>query len=301
VSSSPPTVEAIIVSFNTRELLGDCLRPIEAHRPAGDVAELRVTVVDNGSTDGSAAMVLEAFPHVSLIDAGGNLGFAGANNLAIARSTSEYVLLLNSDTVLVGDLVRPLLRVLEDDERIAIVGPRLVYPDGEIQASSETFPTLSFELARVLRQSKLSVLLRSVIDMEALLSSARAPSFGPADGPRPAEFLWATCWLMRRHEAAALGLFDETYVTYDEDLDVCRRLHDAGRAVALVPDVVLTHIGGRSSTPAEKLRMMRRGRARYYRKHRGALASLAYRVGIGTLQRARLARRHRRATFTPDR
>ena len=140
-----------------------------------------------------------------------------------------------------------------------------------------------------------------MVDLEALLSSARAPSFGPADGPRPAEFLWATCWLMRQRDAAALGLFDETYVTYDEDLDVCRRLHDAGRAVALVPDVVLTHIGGRSSTPAEKLRMMRRGRARYYRKHHGVMASAAYRVGIGTLQRARLARRHRRGSFTPDR
>ncbi len=75
-------------------------------------------------------MVSEAFPDVTLIDAGGNLGFAGANNLAIARSTSEYVLLLNSDTVLVDDVVGPLLRVLERDERIAIAGPRLVYPDG---------------------------------------------------------------------------------------------------------------------------------------------------------------------------
>ena len=105
-------------------------------------------------------MVSEAFPDVTLIDAGGNLGFAGANNLAIARSTSDHVLLLNSDTVLMEDVVGPLLRVLEGDERIAIAGPRLVYPDGEIQASSETFPTLRFELARVLRQSKLSLLLR---------------------------------------------------------------------------------------------------------------------------------------------
>ena len=301
MSSSPPTVEAIIVSFNTRDLLANCLRSIDAHRPGADVAELRVTVVDNGSTDGSADMVSDAFPHVSLINVGRNLGFARANNLAIGRSTSDYVLLLNSDTVLIQDVVGPLLRVLDGDERVAIVGPRLIYPDGEIQTSSETFPTLSFELARVLRQSKLSRLLRPVVDLEAVLSAARGPSFGTADGPRPAEFLWATCWLMRRHDAVALGLFDETYVTYDEDLDVCRRLRNAGRGVALVPDVRLTHVGGRSSTPAGKLRMMRRGRARYYRKHHGALASGMYRVGIGTLERARLARRDRRASFTPDR
>ena len=151
--SSPPTVEAIIVSFNTRDLLEDCLRSIDAHRPPRDVAELRITVVDNSSTDGSAAMVADGFPHVSLIQAGGNLGFARANNLAIGRSTSDYVLLLNSDTVVVTDVIEPLLSVLQQDDRVAIVGPRLVYPDGEIQASSETFPTLSFELARAITAS----------------------------------------------------------------------------------------------------------------------------------------------------
>jgi GT2 family glycosyltransferase len=270
-----PTAEVLVVSYNTRELLADCLASLEAHRPTEHV-EMRVAVCDNGSTDGSADMVSSRFPEVRLVRQARNLGFARANNLLAASSTADYLLLLNPDTVLIEDVVRPLLRVLLSDPRIVVVGPRLVFPDGELQPSRERFPGLDLEAARLIRGTRLAALVRRWFDAEAFLDRGR--QVGPIQDARPqdTEFLWATCWLIRRADATSGELFDPRFSTYDEDLDFCRRQRDRGRRIVYVPEVTLIHIGGQSSGANVKRRLERRGRARYFRQHGGLAKSLAF-------------------------
>jgi GT2 family glycosyltransferase len=284
-----PTVEALIVSYNTRALLAECLASLEAHLPTGR-SQTRVAVYDNASTDGSADMVANRFPDVRLVRSAENVGFARANNLLVSSSVAEYVLLLNPDTVLVEDLVTPLLRVLVSDPRIVVVGPRLVFPDGAIQTSSEHFPGLAVEVARLLHRTRLARVTRPWFDAEARLRRARQLELIHERTARDTDFLWATCWLMRRDEAPRGVLFDPTFVTYDEDLDFCRRQRERGRRVVYVPEVTLVHVGGQSSRPAIKQRLERRGRARYYRVHGGRVTSLAFLGLTGFFDHARRAK-----------
>jgi GT2 family glycosyltransferase len=284
-----PTVEVLIVSYNTRALLAECLASLEAHRPAGR-AETRVAVCDNGSIDGSGDMIARRFPHIRLMRSTENLGFARANNLLARTSSADYVLLLNPDTVLVEDVITPLLDVVVSDPRVIVAGPRLVFPDGGIQTSSEEFPGLAVEAARLLHHTKLARVTRRWFDAEARLRHARQVGLIDETMPRDTDFLWATCWLMRREDAAAGELFDPGFVTYDEDLDFCRRQRDRGRRIVYVPEVTLVHVGGQSSRPEIKQRLERRGRARYYREHGGRAKSLAFLSLTACFGRARRAK-----------
>jgi GT2 family glycosyltransferase len=223
-------------------------------------------------------MVADSFPHVTLVCSDRNLGFAGANNLLVASSDADYALLLNPDTALTEDVITPLLRVLDSDPRIALVGPRLTYPDGAPQPSGERLPSLRYELARNFQGTKAGSLLRPVIDIPATIAATRELHLGDGTEPREVEFLWATCWLMRVADARRYGPFDERFTTYDEDVDLCRRLADDNRLVVYVPAVSLVHVGGASSDPARKRRLMRTGRTRYYRRHGGFRAEVAYRA-----------------------
>jgi N-acetylglucosaminyl-diphospho-decaprenol L-rhamnosyltransferase len=284
------TVEVLVVSYNTRELLANCLASVEAHRPANGV-EVRVSVCDNGSSDGSADMVSSRFPEARLLRQEGNLGFARANNVLTASSTADYLLLLNPDTVLVEDAVTPLLRVLLSDPRIVAVGPRLVFPDGTVQPSSQRFPGLDVEVASLIRGTRLGRVARRWFDAEAVLERSR--QLGPIQGtkPRDTDFLWATCWLIRRADVASGELFDPHFSTYDEDLDFCRRHRDRGRRIVYVPEVTVVHIGGQSSRPELKRRLERRGRARYYRQHGGLARSMAFVALTVGMETARTAKR----------
>jgi GT2 family glycosyltransferase len=267
-------VDVLIVSFNTKDILRDCLRSLARFAPAG--ADLRVNVLDNASADGSADMVAAEFPDVRLVRSEENLGFARGNNALAETSTGTHLLLLNSDTILTEDLVTPLLAALERDPAIALVGPRLVYADGRPQLSSERFPGLVYELARVLRGTKAQALLRPVLDLERVLARTRQEDRATERGARDTDFLWATCWLVRRADVEEGGLFDEAFVTYDEDLDLCRRLRTRGRRVVYVPGVSVVHLGGSSSTSERKRKLMEIGRRRYYRRHHGRATAAAY-------------------------
>jgi GT2 family glycosyltransferase len=301
-----PTVDILIVSYNSRDDLAACLASLEERRPAPDGPCLRVRVLDNASTDGSAEMIANRFPDAELVRSASNLGFAKANNRLVATSTAEYVLLLNPDTVLLEDVVTPLLQTLESDPRIAIAGPRLVYPDGTSQLSSERFPGLRYELARNVRGTKAEALLRPLLDVSTTIATTQERHLRNSREPRSTEFLWATCWLLRTPDAQHYGPFDEQFTTYDEDLDLCRRLADDDRTTVYVPSVSLGHVGGASSDPARKRRLLRAGRWRYYRRHRSLPAALAYRATVEGVdlakrlssqrrQAVRRARAHRRS------
>ncbi len=276
------SVDVAIVSYNARDHLAACLASLREHG-----TQRRVHVLDNASTDGSAELVVSRFPEVHLVRSPDNLGFARANNELVAALDADHVLLLNPDTVLTEDIVAPLRRALEADPRVAVAGPRLVYPDGRPQPSSERLPDLRYELACSLHGTKADPLLRPLIDLPATIAATREVHLREGREPRAVELLWATCWLMRTRDARRYGPFDERFTTYDEDVDTCHRLVDDGRLVLLVPGVSLVHVGGASSDPERKRRLMRAGRARYYRVHGGRPRELAYRAIVTGADAAR--------------
>jgi N-acetylglucosaminyl-diphospho-decaprenol L-rhamnosyltransferase len=285
--SGRPTVDVLIVSYNTRDDLAACLASLERHAPGPVGPQVHVRVFDNASTDRSADMVAASFKRVEVIRSDSNVGFAGANNRLVASSGADYVLLLNPDTVLIEDIVTPLVQALESDPRIALAGPRLVFPDRSPQPSGERFPSLRYELACNFHGTKMDRMLRPFIDLSATIAVTRDLRPDDAQEPRAVEFLWATCWLVRAADARRYGPFDESFTTYDEDLDLCRRLTGTGRSVVYVPSVSLVHVGGASSDPARKRRLMRTARARYYRRHGGLASAVVYRAIVSGADTAR--------------
>jgi GT2 family glycosyltransferase len=276
-TDQPKRVEVLIASYNTCELLRTCLRSLFAHVPDAPDIRIEAAVLDNASRDGSADMVAGEFPHVRLVRSATNVGFARANNRLASSSTADYLMLLNSDVVLTMDVVSPLLEVLESDPRIAVVGPMLISADGTVQPSSQRFPSLPFELS-ILFGYRLKQLIRSSRLHRALDGAAQSIGQHAIIERRihDAEHLWATCWLLRRPELGAHGLFDERFVTYDEDLDFCRRLRAVGRRVVWVPDVQLVHLGGQSSDRFTRLALQGYGRRTYYSLHHGTVFGVAY-------------------------
>ncbi len=293
-----PSVEVLIVSYNTREVLGGCLRSLHTHLFSVEQVAVSVAVLDNASADRSAEVVARSFPEVRLIRSAENLGFARANNVLCATSSADYVMLLNPDVIVESDFLSPLLEELEADMSVGLVGPRLCYRSGQVQSSSERFPNLRFELARGLAGTKLETILRPVFDGQGVIRDVRRSQLVGSDEAHDTDFLWATCWLLRRSDIEKLGLFDESFSTYDEDLDYCRRLRNQNRRVVYVPSASLVHLGGASSTSSHKAQLERAGRVRYYERHRGRRVALTFRVmmaAIGGLKTMNNWRRERRS------
>jgi len=287
--SDPRSVDLLIVSYNTSEILCDCLRSIRAHRPPDSEISLTIRVFDNASSDSTVEAVTRDFPEVLLHVSETNVGFGRANNALAAESRAELLLLLNSDTIWTSDIVSPLLAELDRWPNAAVAGPRLVFPDGRPQPSAQRLPSLAFEFAAAVRGTRVSRL--PMLRRSRRLAGSGVHGDPEAREPRAAGFLWATCWLLKRQYVDRHGLFDQRFPLYDEDLDFCRRLAASGLCAIYVPQVVLVHIGGASSAPVAKLHAMRRGRAAYYRVHDGALAAFVYKYLIGGLWRIRLTDR----------
>jgi GT2 family glycosyltransferase len=277
---APPLVEAAIVSFNTREILRTAIESLQAHQPPDHVAHLRISVLDNGSSDGSAEMVGTEFADVNLIQSPRNLGFGEANNTIARQSEADYLLFLNSDVVVTQDLVAPLVAALARDPKAIVASPRLIWPDGRVQLSAQTFPDLACEFGLILRGTRLGRAIAAIFDSEAHVREMRQPTLaaGRAEESRP-KFIWATCWMMRTQDARDAGPFSRAFPMYDEDLDFCRRAHQGGRTLAYLPEVELVHLGGASSTSDAKARLMATARGTYYRTHEGRCTEYAYRVG----------------------
>ena len=265
-----PDVTISIVSLNTRDLLSDCLRSVFS--TSGVISEVRV--VDNGSSDGSAEMVAREFPTVGLVRSRFNGGFAAANNMAIRDANSRYILLLNPDTLIRPDTLRQMIAFMDGRPDVGICGPRIVFPDGRFQSCGYRFPTLLSEI----RQSKnLGAIARQLVGES---SSLRVEA-------EPFEVDWVdgACLLVRREVIQQIGLLDEQYFLYAEELDWCYRARQAGWRICALPSVEMAHYQGQSSAQMSdfSLGLLVETRLRYYRKNHGlgvALAtSLVYIVG----------------------
>jgi hypothetical protein len=246
----------IIVSHNTRGELKHCLRSL--HDNAPDVSH-EIVVVDNASTDGSAELVRREWPDVHLIEAGNNVGFARANNLGIRATDSGLVLLLNSDTVVPAGTVDRLVAELETHPDTAAVGPRIV--DGSHRA----------ELSFGAMMGPWTELRQKAMRRLAERAVGAAVRWIDRETRRPQVVDWITgaCLLVRRADAEAVGLLDERYFMYCEDVDFCAALRARGRRVRFLPTAEITHYRGRSAatSPAVTEAAYRRSQIAFYAKH----------------------------------
>jgi N-acetylglucosaminyl-diphospho-decaprenol L-rhamnosyltransferase len=284
-----PGLDVVIVAYRCEALLRDCLASLREHPPERPTA---IHVVDNASRDGTAQMVEREFPEVRLTEAGSNLGFSAANNLAIRDSNAEYVLVLNPDTrITAGALDRP-LAVMDERSEIGICGPKLVLEDGTLDhAAKRSFPTPLGALAHFAGRE----------------SQYRAPARGP-DEPGPVDAVNGAFMLIRRAALEEVGLFDEGYWMYMEDLDLCYRFAQAGWTTWYEPSATVVHVKAGTSGPIRSPRLNRAfhyGMYRFYRRHyarsRSPLTNAAVYAGIGAKLAVSLARAGRAGRTTPRR
>jgi GT2 family glycosyltransferase len=281
--SSPSLADfaVAIISFNTVELLRACLNSVVMQSPA------EVIVIDNASSDGSAEMVRTEYPTAILKTNQTNLGYGAAANLAIASSTAKYVLLLNADTVLgTGALVR-LRSYLDVHSEAAVVGPRLLNPDGSLQSSCRSFP----------RPISLYPLIKTVpIWRNHYLLTWKH------DQDRVVDWLWGAALAIRREAFNSARGFDESFFMYFEEVDLCWRLRQNGWQIHFTPSAEVTHIGRASSRQcrAEMEVALYASTKRFYRKHCSRPMLLLALVTFKCKRRGRLIRDSIRLSVTKD-
>ena len=263
----------IIVNWNTAACVRQCLHSLFAHCRLDDV---EIVVVDSGSFDGCDRMLAREFPGVRFVQSRENVGFARANNLGVRSALGEAFLFLNPDTVLHEDTPAQLLHCLDTLPRAGAVGCRLLNADGSVQTSAlQAFPT-------VLNQVLDAHWLRERFPESPLWGMA--PLYRRGSAPSEAAALSGACLAVTRQAFAAVGGFSECYFMYGEDLDLCRKLHDAGWKVYYTPETSLVHLGGGSSRQAPgdfSIVMMRISVHRFIRLHQGRAAAAGYRVAMG--------------------
>ncbi|MCX7598275.1 MAG: glycosyltransferase family 2 protein [Armatimonadetes bacterium] len=271
-----------IVNWNTREHLKACLESLYAH---AEGLELEVIVVDNASSDGSAAMVRESFPRVCLVANENNEGYARGNNQALARASAEYALLLNPDTRVQDGTLRGLLDCAKRHPRAAAVAPRLVYPDGRLQHSCRAFPTPDVVLYELTGLSRLAPRSR--------IFGKYRMTWWDYNEERPVDQPMASALLVRKVALDEVGYFDEAFPIFFNDVDLCKRFWDAGWEIWFTPSAVVTHFHGASTHQVRRAMIAESHKSwvRFYEKHyRGRISPIAYWSTLLSLEAARLVR-----------
>ncbi len=251
-----PDLTIVIVSYNTRADLEACLSSLAAAPPA---TPHEIVVVDNASGDATADAVRTRWPAVRLIEAGRNLGFAAANNLGIRGTTSDLVLLLNSDTLVPAGAIDRLVTELMADPALAAIGPRLVDGQGRTELS---FGPMMGPFNEVRQKLLVRLHERGVWPVAAAVDRWTR---------RAADYDWISgaCFLVRRDAAISAGLLDERYFLYAEDVDFCAALRRLGLRVRFTPAAEVIHLRGRSGRqrPAATERAYRQSQLSFYAKH----------------------------------
>lgn len=291
VKTYPADISVIVVSWNTCELLRQCLqsiidepgvRIIPAGQPSGgpapaDTLAVEIIVVDNASNDGSAQMVQAEFPQAALIVNRHNAGFAAANNQAAAQARGQALFLLNPDAYLLAGAMTGLARFLSAHPEAAVVGPNVLNPDGTWQAAAFRFATLWDLVCE-------AVFLSVLWPRSPLFARKELGGFN-RDAVREVDWVQGCALLVRRDVWEAVGPFDEGYWMYVEELDWCRRAKGMGCRIFFTPDARVVHYGKRAVAKARAsvLPLGFRSHFRYYRKFDGKAKELAVRL-IALLQ-----------------
>jgi len=246
-------VSVVVVTYNALPWIERCLESVRGHE---------TIVVDHGSTDGTLELVRERFPEATLVEQE-NKGLGGGSNAGMRLATGDYYLLLNSDAWALGDAVDRLAAFADEHSRAAVVGPKLLNPDGSLQRSVRGFPTLW-------RLATEYFFLRKLAPRTRALNAFYGAGFAH-DRPLEADFLMGACLLVRREAADTVGLFDEDFFMFSEETDWCYRFRQAGWSVLFTPDAEFTHVGGATTARdwGPLYREQLRGHLRFLAKHRG--------------------------------
>jgi N-acetylglucosaminyl-diphospho-decaprenol L-rhamnosyltransferase len=282
-------VSVVIVSYESRELLARCLAALAADTPRAASSE--VIVVDQASSDGTAAWLAGEHPGVRLVALDENVGFGAGNNRGAEVAQGRWLLLLNSDAFVRRGAIDELVRFAEARPAIGAVGPRLVWPDGRLQRSCRRFPTV-FRLATEF------LYLRKLAPRSRILNGFYYGEFAHDEAWR-VDWLTGACLLVRRELYERLGGFDEAFFLYSEEIDLLYRAAQAGAETWYDPAAEVVHVWGASAGRASALTLEEQARShvRYLCKHASAAtARRARRVLLTGLRlRARRSPAYREA------
>lgn len=275
-------ISVIIVNWNTRELLQTCLRSIVTYTPG--TTNYEIIVVDNGSTDGSPEMVVQCFPDVTLIRNRDNLGFAKANNQAIEVSTGRYIVLLNSDTELSSDALTAMISFMDAHPSAGMCGTKLLNADGTRQYSCDLFPRKPLRMVR----EKLRDTLKSSHDSNSWRNRMAAWDF---DSNFVIDYVIGAVLLIRRGALEQIGMLDERFFMYAEDIDWCYRAFLKGWQTYYLGTISIYHYNRGSSEKSPELSarlhtLRRKSLLHFYRKHYGKVNALLLQ-GIFSLSSSR--------------
>jgi len=264
VSARSLDLSVSIVNTNSRELLLACLESLAP-------VEAEIVVLDNASEDGSAAAVRERFPHVRVIEQEHRAGFGSNHNTVIRATTGRYVYVLNEDTTADDWSFERITEYLDAHPQVAALGPRLVYPDGRLQDSAWRFPTP----------------LVSTMGLATLGQLGVKQSKGAS--VRPVDWVMGAALVLRREALDQVGLFDEDFFLYSEEVDLQARLRQAGWETHYFPELTVVHHESQFSAgiPERRINEMWRSRHRYWRKHHSRMGARVAALATGSQYAAR--------------
>ena len=274
-----PAVSAVIVSWNTRKLTLECVASLESTRPG---LATEIIVVDNASADDTVPELRQRYPQVQVIANDRNLGFAKANNLGLNRSTGKYVALINSDVVVPQGSLEKIVAYLDQHPDIGMLGPKMILRDGTIGRSVYKFPTVwswfcnAFGLSTAFRGSD-------------TFGNFERTNFDYAK-TQDVDVLTGWFWVVRSSALEKVGVLDDRFFMYGEDLDWPKRFHKAGWRVTYYSEAEAIHYCGASSDRAPALFYVEMNRAnlQYFRKHHSAIAVAGFWLAMCLQQTLRI-------------
>lgn len=264
-------ISVIIVSWNVADYLRHCLDSLRAEAARHASPSIEVVVVDNDSTDGTVEMARDAFPEARLIVNSVNVGFTRANNQGISVASGRFILLLNPDTEVLPGAMEAMVAYLDAHPQVGSLGPELLNSDGSHQSSRRRFPTLATAFVE-------STILQSYLPNSRLLKRYYCLDL-PAGQTQEVDWLVGACLIVRREAVENVGLLDEGYFMYSEELDWCYRIKKAGWKVVYLPEARVVHHYARSSSqvlPSQHI-YFQSSKCRYFGKYHGWAAAAVLR------------------------
>lgn len=261
-------VSVVVVVWNAKAYVIECLSSLREH--CGDVYE-EVIVVDNASTDGTPELVAEMFPEFKLIRNSTNWGFAKANNIGMSHCIGQYVCLVNSDVKFTSDCISPMLAFLDSHPNVAMMGPKMLSgKEGRVYRSTLRFPTVWNVFCRATG-------LDVVFKRSTLFGGLLMCDFDHQT-TAPVEVLVGWFWLVRWDAIDRVGMLDDQFFMYGEDIDWCYRFRESGLGIVFFAEAEAFHYGGASSSAAPARFYVEQCRANwlYFKKHHGVLARAGF-------------------------
>ena len=282
----------VIVSWNVATLLAECLESIFNNafvqsRPAEDPIRLEVIAVDSASEDDTVTMIQRRFPQVHLLPQESNVGYTRGNNIGLAAAEGRHILLLNPDTVVLGNALGEMVHYLDEHPDVGIVGPFTLNTDGTQQSTRRRFPTV--KLAYFESTWLQPFAPRRMLDQYYMNDV-------PRSGTMNVDWVQGSALMLRRQVYEEIGGLDERYTMFSEELDFCKRAKDAGWRVVFLGTAQIIHHGGKSTeqVAANKHIYFQESKLRYFKKHHGSatvnrlrwflLANYVWQLGIEALK-----------------